>query len=318
MMFPPAPGTQPLIATLTMNPTIDVAYEADTIVPMHKIRTAHEYCNPGGGGINVARVFVRLGGQARCLYLSGGPTGVALDAMIDLHQLVRTRVPIAGMTRVATTALERSTGREFRFTPEGPTVREAEWRAVLAWLEEITCSHLVASGSLPPGVPADFYAEVGRTMTARGVKFVLDTSGEALRQGLASGTVTLVKPSRGELEALVGQRLSTRAEVIAAARDLVARRQAKMVAVTLGHEGAVLAHRGGVVDCPALPVIAQSAVGAGDSFVAGMVHALCSGKDAEAAFRIGVAAGTAAVLHPGTDLAHPADINRLLAQLEPA
>ncbi|MFK9236759.1 PfkB family carbohydrate kinase, partial [Escherichia coli] len=83
---------------------------------------------------------------------------------------------------------------------------------------------------------------------------MLDTSGEALRQGLASGTVTLVKPSRGELEALVGQRLSTRAEVIAAARDLVARRQAKMVAVTLGHEGAVLAHRGGVVDCPALPV----------------------------------------------------------------
>jgi 6-phosphofructokinase 2 len=136
-----------------MNPTVDVAYDVDHIVPMHKIRTRREYCNPGGGGINVARVFVRLGGNARCIYLSGGPIGVALDGLIDLHQLVRTRVPIEGNTRIATTALETSSDKEYRFTPEGPNVREAEWRAALAWLESVECSHLVASGSLPTESP---------------------------------------------------------------------------------------------------------------------------------------------------------------------
>jgi 6-phosphofructokinase 2 len=306
------------IATLTMNPTIDVAFEVDKVFPTHKIRTAREYSNPGGGGINVARVFVRLGGNVRCVYLSGGPTGVALDGLLDLHQLVRTRVPIAGHTRIAVTTLEKSSGLEYRITPEGPEVREAEWRAALAWLEAIECSHLVMSGSLPRGVPKDFYAEAARVMASRGVRVVLDTSGEALRAGLAGGGITLVKPSRGELEALAGTSLPTRAAVTEAAMAIVEARQAQMVAVTLGHEGAILARHGGVIDYPAIPVEAKSTVGAGDSFLAAMVFALCAGQSDDAAFRMGLAAGTAAVLHPGTDLARPADILRLVKELQPA
>lgn len=306
------------IVTLTMNPTIDVAYEVDRIVPTHKIRTTHEYANPGGGGINVARVFVRLGGNARSVYLSGGPTGVALDGLLDLHQLVRTRVPIAGHTRIAVTTLEHATGQEYRITPEGPEVQEAEWRAALATIETLPCSHFVASGSLPRGVPADFYARVAQIMAARGVTMVLDTSGEALRQGLAGGGIALAKPSRGELESIVGSALPTRAAVIEAAMALVEAGQARMVAVTLGHEGAILARAGGVIDCPALPVVAQSTVGAGDSFLAAMVFGLCSGQDQAASFRLAMAAGTAAVLHPGTDLARPDDIAQLLQQIPAA
>ncbi|WP_353229851.1 1-phosphofructokinase family hexose kinase [Novosphingobium sp.] len=305
-----------MIATLTMNPTIDVAYEVERLVPTHKMRTNHEYTNPGGGGINVARVFVRLGGNARCVYLSGGPTGVALDGLLDLHQLVRARVPIAGPTRIAVTMLELATGQEYRITPEGPPVTEAEWRAVLAQIADIRCAALVISGSLPHGVPDDFYAQVVRTIGARGVRVVLDTSGAALRAGLAGGGVDLVKPSRGELEALVGTTLPTRAGVADAAMAIVEAGQARLVAVTLGHEGALLARREGVIDVPALAVEAKSTVGAGDSFVAGMVYGLCTGQDDAASFRLGVAAGTAAVLHPGTDLARPADIARLLAQID--
>ena len=300
------------IATLTMNPTIDVAYDVDRIIPTHKIRTTREYANPGGGGINVARVFVRLGGAARCIYLSGGPTGVALDGLLDLHQLVRTRVPIAGHTRIAVTTLEHATGQEYRITPAGPEVREDEWRAALARVAATECSHFVASGSLPHGVPATFYADVARIVAARGTCLVLDTSGEALRQGLQAGGIDLVKPSRSELETLTGSRLPTRAAVIDAAMAIVAARQARLVAVTLGHEGAILARAEGVIDCPAVPVEARSTVGAGDSFLAAMVYALCAGQGDVAAFHMGVAAGTAAVLHPGTDLAHPADIARLL------
>src|SRR5262245_24476949 len=89
------------IATLTMNPRIDISYDVDRVIHTHKMRTRNERYDPGGGGINVARVFARLGGQARCFYLSGGPTGVALDGLLDQHRLVRMRVPIAETTRVA-------------------------------------------------------------------------------------------------------------------------------------------------------------------------------------------------------------------------
>lgn len=295
-----------------MNPTIDVAYEVETVFHTHKIRTTHEYYNPGGGGINVGRVVNRLGGKAHCVYLSGGATGRTLDDLIGLHKLEHTHIPVAGDTRIAMTALEHSTGKEYRFTPQGPLVHEAEWLACLAVLGQLDGAYLVISGSLPPGVPGDFYATVARLMAGRGIPVVLDTSGDALRLGLTDGGVDLVKPSKGELETLVGTPLDT-ADVLAdAAMSLVGRGQAKMVAVTMGHEGALLAHAAGTVFLPAPPIDAKSAVGAGDSFVAGMVFALATGQSETEAFRFGVAAGSAAVLHPGTGLAHPADIERLL------
>jgi 6-phosphofructokinase 2 len=311
----PTPPTT--IATLTMNPTIDVAYEVERMVPVHKIRTTHEYANPGGGGINVARVFVRLGGQARCIYLSGGPTGVALDGLLDLHQLVRTRVAIAGHTRIAVTTLEHATGQEYRITPAGPEVTEAEWRAALTASANARCSHFVASGSLPRGAPPGFYAELARAIAPQGARLVLDTSGEALRAALAGGGIELVKPSQGELEALVGAKLPTRRAVVEAAMGIVTAGQARLVAVTMGHQGAILARAEGVTDCPAIPVEARSTVGAGDSFVAAMVFALCRGQSEVEAFHLGVAAGTAAVLHPGTGLAQADDIARLVGEIAP-
>lgn len=303
------------IATLTMNPTIDVAYEVGIVRHTHKMRTQAETYAPGGGGINVARVFVRLGGHARCFYLSGGATGPALDGLVDLHQLVRTRIPIAEPTRVAAAVLEHDSGKEFRFTPEGPLVADSEWQACLDALAEAECGVMVLSGSLPRGVPADFYARVTALMRERGIETVLDSSGDALRAGIAAGGLKLIKPSAGELEQCTGRRLGTVLEISTAAMEYVTAGKSELVAVTMGHEGAVLARAGGPVFCEAPDIQAQSAVGAGDSFVAGMVHALLCGRDEIEAFRFGMAAGSAAVLSAGTGLAHAADIERLYAQM---
>ncbi len=144
------------LATLTMNPTLDAACEVDRVMPTLKLRAKNERYDPGGGGINVARVFVRLGGNARVYYLSGGATGVALDGLLDLHQLVRKPIKIAGQTRVSTAVHERSTGQEYRFVPAGPEIAESEWRECLRQLELAKHDYLVASGSLPRGVPDDF------------------------------------------------------------------------------------------------------------------------------------------------------------------
>lgn len=300
------------IATLTMNPTIDVSYDIASMFHTHKMRTDNERYAPGGGGINVARVFVRMGGNARCYYLSGGATGPALDGLIDQHQIVRTRIPIAGPTRIATTVLERNTTKEFRFTPQGPTIAESEWRQCLDLLAEVRCDVMVLSGSLPPGVPDDFYARVIRLLRPRGIEIVLDSSGAGLAHGIDAGSLLLVKPSQGELQQYLGRAVDGPADIAEVAMGIVASGKARLVAVTMGHLGAVLAREAGAVFLPALDIPAASAVGAGDSFVAGMVFALCAGKDELEAFRLGIATGSAAVLRAGTGLAHPADVDRLL------
>jgi 6-phosphofructokinase 2 len=300
------------IATLTMNPTIDIAYDVDRLFHTHKMRTQGERCDPGGGGINVARVFCRLGGLARCFYLAGGATGVALDGLLDEHRLLRTRIDIAGSTRVAAAVHERDSGKEYRFTPPGPEVSAAEWQACLDLLADAECDYFIASGSLPPGVPDDFYARVAAALRARGIAFVLDSSGEPLKQTLAAGGVHLIKPSSGELRQLAGRELTSREAIADAAMAIVRAGRAELVAVTLGHQGALLARAEGTLYLPAVDIEARSAVGAGDSFLATMVHALAGGRDVVEAFRRGMAGGAASVLNPGTGLAHPDDIARLL------
>lgn len=306
------------IATLTMNPTIDVDYEVDRMVHTHKMRTTAERYAPGGGGLNVARVFTRMGGTAHSYYLSGGAIGPALDGLLALHGLECTRIPIAGDTRVAVNTVERETSREYRFVPPGPTIRAEEWQKCLDLLREADCDMLVASGSLPPGIPADFYARAGEILHERGIAMVLDTSGEPLRHGLDAGGMLLVKPSQEELQHLVGWPLASIADIGEAATSLVTHGKAGMVAVTMGEHGALLAWEGGTLHLPAAKIEAKSAVGAGDSFVAAMVHALCRGQTAVEAFRHGMAAGAAAVMTPGTDLAYPADIEKMLAHVPQA
>lgn len=306
----------PRIATLTMNPTIDVSYDVARMQHTHKMRTANEQYAPGGGGINVARVFTRLGGEALNFYLSGGATGPALDGLLADHGLGCCRIPIAGATRVASAVHELDTGKEYRFTPSGPTIAEAEWQACLAALADaLPLDALVLSGSLPNGVPVDFYARAARLAAERETPVVLDSSGEALVAGLEAGGLLLIKPSQGELAALVGRSVETVEEIGAEAMRLVQAGKARLVAVTMGHNGAVLARAEGVSFLPAPQIEAKSAVGAGDSFVAAMVYALASGRDDLDAFCLGMAAGSAAVLSPGTGLAFPDDIARLHAQI---
>lgn len=298
------------IVTLTLNPSVDGASEAEVVRPIHKIRTSDERYDPGGGGINVARVVQELGGPPVAIYLAGGATGGVLDDLLDAAAIPRRRVTIQDHTRISHAVYERSSGQEYRFVPAGPLVRESEWRAFLASLEDLDCDYLVASGSLPRGIPDDLYATVAGLARRKNAKLVLDTSGSALRAGLARG-VHLVKPSLGELETLVDRKLRDPASQEVAARELVGSGAAELVAVTMGRDGALLATREGTLRLAAPDVVAKSAVGAGDSFVAAMTLALAQGRDPGDAFAHGMAAGAAAVLSAGTGLCRREDVERL-------
>jgi 6-phosphofructokinase 2 len=304
------------ILTLTVNPALDVSTSTEKVIGEHKMRCGHSRLDPGGGGINVSRVIQRLGGQTLGIYTAGGPTGDAYRKLIEAEGIPSVAVPINGSTRESFTVDETATGQQFRFVLQGPELTEAEWRACLDRVERAIPheGYVVASGSLPPGVPDDFYARVARLAHARDARCIVDTSGPALAEALAEG-VFLVKPSGRELGELVGRHLDTEESRIDAARSLVTGGSAEYVALTLGGDGAVLASAAGVIRLPVPQVTVQSTVGAGDSFLGAFVLRIAQGHDADAAFRAAVAAGSATAMTPATELCHRADVERLEAEL---
>lgn len=315
--MPDATASTPTLC-LTMNPSVDLTTDTEQVVPTHKLRCSSTLHDAGGGGVNVARVLTRLGGHCQSLCPKGGPTGHWLEQRMRAEGLDVRFLEIADETRVSFTVHETRSGSEFRFVMPGPSLTETDWLAMLSLVDQLDPfpDLVVASGSLPPGVPSDFYAQLSRRVRARGSRLVLDTSGAPLKAALDAG-VYMVKPNLRELSELCGRPLEDAPAWNAAARALVAQGQAEVVALTLGHLGATLVTRDEAWTTPALPVTVSSAVGAGDSFVGGMVWALQQGKDLREAFTWGVASGTAALVSVGTGLCQPADVRRLQPLVQP-
>jgi len=305
---------RPRIVTLTLNPAVDMACMATAVKPTHKIRTFDERVDPGGGGINVARVAQVLGGEVHALILTGGATGRMLEELLDAAGLPWQGLPIRGRTRISLNVHDRQSGLEYRFVPEGPHVEEQEWRGALDLLRRVDAEWIVASGSLPRGVPADFYGQAAGIATGRGQKFVLDTSGAALRTAIGHG-IALLKCSLGELEFLIGRELRDRPAQEREVAALIRSGAAGMIAISLGREGALLATREGITRLAAIAVQERSTVGAGDSFLAGLVVGLAQGMSDQEALALAVAAGTAAVGSYGTAQVHRDDIDALYRQL---
>lgn len=300
------------VLCLTMNPSVDVSTHTDRVVPADKLRCGPAGRDAGGGGLNVASVVHRLGGCSSALFPAGGSTGQWLTQHLVQSGLSAHALPIAQDTRENFTVQALDSGAEYRFVLPGPTLSEPEWRACLhtvsAWPTPL--GFVVASGSLPPGVPTDFYARLARTAGTRSVKMVLDSSGPALAQALQAG-VFLVKPNLRELRELTGLPLATAREWRAAAQTLIDLGQAEVVALTMGDRGALVLSRDGAWQADALALDVVSSVGAGDSFVGAMVWSLQQGHAVPQAFSWAMAAGSAALLTPGTGLCRLADVQRL-------
>lgn len=305
------------IVTLTLNPAVDLYTRTPRVVPTHKLRCGPALVHPGGGGINVARVVARLGGDVRAVFPAGGITGERLRHLLEAEGLPFEAVPIAGETRESFSVHESEGEREYRFVLAGPALGEAEWQSclqrVLAAAEG--CRFVVASGSLPPGVPEDFYARLARLLAARGLPLVLDTSGPALAAAIEAG-VHAIKPSLAELRELTGTALDDLAARRAACEAILRRGGAQLVALSLGAEGALLVSADAAWSAAAVRVPVASTIGAGDSFLGGLVWALARGEPTERAFARAMAASAAALLAPGTGLCTPADVERLLPQVQ--
>jgi 6-phosphofructokinase 2 len=304
------------IVTLTINPAVDISTSVGRVRPVHKLRCSAAQRDPGGGGINVARVAKRLGADVLAIYPAGGPIGQLLHRLVEQEGVRSQAIPISQDTREDFAVRDVETGEQYRFVLPGPCLGETEWRACLDAFTSFADrpAFVVASGSLPPGVPEDFYRRIVEATRHAGGKIVVDTSGLPLRHALDAG-VYLVKPNMREMRELLDEPLDRGEDCIAASRRLIDARRAEVVALTLGHYGALLVTRELVLRASALPIKPVSTVGAGDSFLGAMVARLAAGHGIEDAFRYGVAAGSAALLVPGTDLCRPEDVERLLGDV---
>lgn len=303
------------IVTLTLNPALDKSTEVQHLVPEQKLRCTAYRLDAGGGGINVAKAIKRLGGDAVAVFPAGGRNGAAVVGLLDELGVPSQTLAVPGETRENISVYENATQAQYRFTAPGLQLDESQADACLAIVESMRPHLLVASGSLPPGLPDTYYEKVAEFAHKIGAKLVLDTSGAALRAAADKG-LYMLKPNLAELSALAGVDKLEMNMVDDAALDIIKQGKCAVVVVSLGPQGALLVTREGFEHIPAPMVKKSSTVGAGDSMVAGMVWALSEGKSLQEMARVGVACGTAATMNKGTELFHAADVWKLLEWIE--
>lgn len=304
------------IVTLTMNPALDMFIEVPRVEPDHKLRASRPAYRAGGGGINVSRAISHLRGTSVALFPAGGATGEMLATLLQRESIATDCVRVADPTRENLNVIETSTGKEYRFIVPGPDLGIDEWQHCLRALKAMSPPprYVVASGSLPPGVPVDFFARLARLATEMRFRLIVDTSGEPLRYAAAKGTFIL-KPNLRELASMNGAAPRSCEGIEEVARLLVERNGVEAVVVSVGAGGAILIDRHHVlrIAAPLVPIVSR--IGAGDSMVAGMTVALARGDSLDDAVRYGVAAGAAAVMTPGHRLCAYDDTEHLFAEM---
>lgn len=312
-MSPSVPNT---IVTFTPNPALDVTSGVPHLEEGVKMRCERALREPGGGGINAARVVVELGGHATAVHTAGGPVGEMLTAMVADAGVDNIAIPVAGHTRESFTVHERETDRLYRFVLPGPELSEHEWRRCLAVVSGLLVpgTVLLASGSLPPGMPVDMVARLSRAAREAGARLLVDVSGPPMHAALAEG-VFLARFNRPEFEEYVGRPMADVDERADEAARLVAAGAARVVVATLGGDGALIISRGGRLDLRPPQVTAASPVGAGDSMLGAICLGLAHGWDVETACALGVVAAAAAHLTPGTGLCRRADVARMFEEM---
>lgn len=305
----------PAIVTITFNPAIDKSTTISNLIPEKKLKCSPPVFEPGGGGINVARAIKKLGGNATAIYLAGGYSGKFLIQLLEEEHIHSIVIETAHHSRENLIVLDISSNLQYRFGMPGPVTNENEWRQVLEEIEKMDdIEFIVASGSLPAGVPKDIFARIADISKMKNAKFIVDTSGEALKDAVNEG-LYLLKPNLSELSSLAGKEELTGNEVEEFAKSLIEKGKCEVIVVSLGAAGAMLITKNAMHHIVPPPVKKNSTVGAGDSMLAGMVLSLSEKKSLLEAAQYGVACGTAASMTYGTQLCRLSDAEKLYAAI---
>jgi len=303
------------IISITFNPCIDKSISVSSLLPEKKLRCSTPVLEPGGGGVNVARAIKRLGDDAVALFPYGGHTGHILKQLLIKESIIMIAIETVNETRENLIVLDKEKNDQYRFVMPGPFLYENEWLRCLEAIRELRpIKYIVASGSLPPGVPANVYARLSIIAKELNAVLIVDTSGEPLKHAVDAG-VYLIKPNLSELALLAGVEYVKVQDVAYHAKAILSKKNVDNIVVSLGKEGAILFSGTETCRVNAPEVDIKSTVGAGDSMVAGLVYSISRGMNMRHALAYGVACGTAATLNPGTELCRKEDVEKLYAQI---
>jgi 1-phosphofructokinase len=304
-----------MIYTVTLNPALDRTLTVPILRLGDLNRARSVRLDLSGKGINVSHALRVLGVPSRIVAFLGGGTGKAIRDGLTAERFETAIVEVAGETRQNVTVVDEATGVYTKINEPGAPAGPADLHAMMKLIGNAARPGdlWVFSGSLPPGAPLDFYAQLIALAQDRGGRAFLDSSGEALRQGLAARPYA-IKPNSEEAGAALGRPVVSDEDHFAAARQLLAAGP-RLVCLTRGAKGLVLAQDDEVLAVEPPPVAARSPIGAGDATVAGLVWAVMDGCGPVEIARRAAACGVAAALQEGTGVGEPGVAQRLLSQV---
>jgi len=305
-----------MIVTVTLNPTLDKTLSVPKLQPgtVHRARILRE--DLGGKGINVSRALQALGTTSSLTGFMGGGTGQIMTSGLQAAGFDVHFVHVEGETRRNITLLDEASGQYTKINEPGPTVAPHHVAALQDQIDQMAHPGDLWAfcGSLPPGAPLDLYARLIQQVQERGGRALLDSSGAALREGIAVYPFA-IKPNSEEASELLGSPLYSDEEHCSAARRLQTT-GVPVVAMTCGAQGLILAMDDGTLRASPPPVPARSPVGAGDAALAGLLWAIADGCDALETARRVVACGTATAMQEGTGVGDRTLVEELLKQVQ--
>jgi len=305
-----------MIATITLNPSLDITITVHGLVVDETNRWTSSRLYAGGKGINVSRAIYEMGGRSVAYGFIGGSPGRQVEIMLDAEGVPFSFNPIEHETRTNFIITDTKTSQQTRIDAPGPRISKKEFDRFHRKIMQIQPQPdlVVVGGSVPPGLPVNIYYDMIREAWEFKVRSILDSEGQWLEEGIKAKPY-LIKPNVHEAEGLLKRELPTEEAIIDAALDLL-EMGIGIAVISRGKDGLVAATKKSLVKAVPPEVKVRSAVGAGDCTIAGLALKIVKNEPLIEACRLAVAMGTAAVLTPGNELCHRADVERLLPEIK--
>jgi len=305
-----------MIATITLNPSLDITITVHGLAVDETNRWTNSRLYAGGKGIDVSRAVYEMGGRTMAYGFIGGSPGRQVEILLDKEGVPFSFTPIEHETRANFIITDTKTSQQTRIDAPGPRISKEQFERFHRKIMQIypKPNLVVVGGSVPPGLPVNIYYDLIREAKDFKVRCLLDSEGQWLEEGIKAKPY-LIKPNVREAEALLKTELPTEEVIIEAALNLV-ETGIEVVVISRGKDGLIAATKRRMVKAVPPEVKVKSAVGAGDCTIAGLALKLVHEEPLIEACRLAVAMGTAAVLTPGTELCHRADVERLLPQVK--
>ncbi len=305
-----------MIHTITPNPALDLSYLVDKIKFDDSVRATKVMRDAGGKGINLSRVAARLNHPTVAMGFIGGRSGDEIEDILKAEG-VRTWFNKLGSSTRTNTIIQDSANKQIRISAPGSRVNKAEIEALRNNIFNLKAPDFLAlGGSLLKGMDSKFYSQITKRAVAEGIKVVVDADNESLRKAVED-KVYLIKPNQHELERLTNTTIKNFSDAINASQELL--EKVEIVLCSLGSKGAILISKEQSWLAKAPKVAVDSAVGAGDSLLAGALVAIAENKTLDDVLKLAVACGTATATSPGTSLCQQEVVSEIydLVKLEP-